>query len=66
MKCRFLRAGNDIVCSAGVSPYVPSDFEAEEYCLVMRHSLCPFYCMAMTNGVFDLAGMKRQSNAAVR
>lgn len=66
MQCRFFLFRDVQFCSAGSRIYVPSPFEAKEYCTVERHRMCPFYCMHRSDGAFDLKTLELRSAADVR
>jgi hypothetical protein len=66
MKCRYLREENDIVCAASTALYVPSVFEAEEYCFTDRHLTCSSYCIAMADGLNDPGSPELQSQVEVQ
>ena len=42
-KCRFLFDDGSLTCNAGSLPYIPTDFQFQEYCLKTEHRKCPFY-----------------------
>ncbi len=44
--CPFLIVELKAKCSADSQIYEPSLFVREEYCRTVRHSICPFYCVA--------------------
>ena len=43
MKCRFLLDDYTLICHAGQLPYLPTDFQREEYCRKIEHRKCPLY-----------------------
>ena len=43
MECPFLTGNYFKSCTASREAYVPSAFEAEEYCTNSRYTMCPFY-----------------------
>ena len=53
-KCRFLLDDGTLICNAGQLPYLPTDFQSEEYCIKQDHRKCPFY-IESTIGEDDMA-----------
>jgi len=49
MKCRFLIDEGALSCKAGQRPYLPSEFQAREYCIKSEHCKCPFYIDGMSH-----------------
>ncbi len=43
MRCPYHTGKYFKACSVSREPYVPSAFEAAEYCTTERHTLCPFF-----------------------
>lgn len=46
LTCPFLTVELKTKCRAGSKTYEPSFFVQEEYCRTVRHTICPFYCVA--------------------
>ena len=59
-RCPFLKT-EPVSCSVGRGAYVPSAYECEEYCLLNRHKLCPFYCSVRADGKFPFTRAMRLS-----
>jgi len=53
-KCRFILNDGKLICNAGQLPYLPTDFQSEEYCINQEHWKCPFY----------IEGKMRENNTA--
>jgi hypothetical protein len=61
IKCRFLLADGTLICNAGQLPYLPTDFQAEEYCRKQGHRKCPFY-LESTMQEHDMAATDMSNN----
>jgi len=55
MRCLHLQGKYMIFCTAVKEGYIPSTFELDEYCRQEKHTGCPLYGKAQTDGKCDLS-----------